>query len=336
MKILGLINYSIDDIISNKGIRPRHLAYGLDYLLSHNELNIKSLRRGGKIIRHIYLIWYLLYPILFSWKFDVILSVSGNMVGWVGRFKAIGLVRKTKIYTFIHRWDKRNKINSGIDKMFFLSKEVMDIYKKEYPLLQDRMFYLEWGADLSFYQKVFNLKSEKSAQGNVLISTGKDHRDVNSFVKVSKELGVSSILITDKVQMCEKGKKVFANNVGNGLAMSHKEILSYMQKSNISVIPVSDLKWPGFLCGLTSLLDSLAMGMPIIMSDNTYITLNIEKKGMGLYYKAGDEKDMKEKIKSLLSTPSRIIEFGKNARIYAESHDYNGFCTQLEKHIISN
>lgn len=47
------------------------------------------------------------------------------------------------------------ELYSEYDKIFFLSKQVMEIAKEKYLNLADKMMYLEWGSDLSFYEETY-------------------------------------------------------------------------------------------------------------------------------------------------------------------------------------
>lgn len=102
-----------------------------------------------------------------------------------------------------------------------------------------------------------------------------------------------------------------------------------MRYCKVNFVPCK-LKEIGFLLGgLTSVIDGLALGMPLLMSDYTNISIDIEKEGFGLYYKEGDEDDLTKKIKWLCDHPEDLKIMGRKARIYAEHHQYNDFCKKM-------
>jgi glycosyltransferase involved in cell wall biosynthesis len=76
------------------------------------------------------------------------------------------------------------------------------------------------------------------------------------------------------------------------------------------------------------------LGHPILMSDNTNISVDIDKLKIGLTYKAGDYDDLKDKILYMKNNPKIVKEMGVNARRYAEQHDYSKFCKVLYNEIV--
>lgn len=165
------------------------------------------------------------------------------------------------------------------------------------------------------------------------ISTGKTGRDLHLIDKACQNLQVPLVVVTDDVQLSNNAKVISAKQkCGN--AVSHVQMMQYLMDCNINLIPVDTNRGKHTLCGLTSLLDAIAIGQPVIMSDNTNISIDIEKLKIGFTYKAGDLDDFKAKLNIFKQNPSLIKEYGDNARKYAEIHSYKHYCKQLY-HIIN-
>ena len=65
--------------------------------------------------------------------------------------------------------------------------------------------------------------------------------------------------------------------------------------------------------GLTSLLDALSVGKPVVMTKNPYIDIDFEKLGIGFKVEVGDVNWWVEKIKILLEDQSLSYKMGEKA-----------------------
>lgn len=147
-------------------------------------------------------------------------------------------------------------------------------------------------------------------------------------VEVADELSIDSIAITDKVTFL-KGNNIISSGEKGLNAISYVDMIAYMSYATVSAIPVKKGKNPVGLTGLTSFLDACIMGQPIIMSDNTNISVDIEALEMGVTYRAGDRDDFKQKLQWLLSDSERFARMQHNCRKYGLRHDYETYCRTL-------
>ena len=67
------------------------------------------------------------------------------------------------------------------------------------------------------------------------------------------------------------------------------------------------------------ILESFAAGKPIITSRLGNMPFIIENGKSGLHYEAGQEDDLIEKVRTLISSPAEISEMGRYARHLAET-----------------
>lgn len=217
---------------------------------------------------------------------------------------------------------------SGYDRIFFLSRQVMELTRQSHPSLAGKMEYLEWGPDLPFYESTYQAIQQRTRETSpVLISTGKTSRDLPLMIDACQELGLHTIIITDVVQT-SLPMTFTAGGKGEN-ALPGDEMRDLMAQSDISVIPVVAERSKESLCGLTSFLDALALGQPIIMSDNTNISVDIDALRIGLTYKAGDKEDFERQVTYMVEHPAFMDECGRNARQYALAHSYEHYCRQL-------
>ena len=70
-------------------------------------------------------------------------------------------------------------------------------------------------------------------------------------------------------------------------------------------------------------------GVPLLISDNSNIGLDIEKQDIGFVYKAGDKEDLKRKMKEIL-IPENYNRMKSNVISFAENNDYNKFAMKIK------
>lgn len=332
MKILAINNYSIDRAIKfNKSkLQPATHSWGVDYLRSKgHEVDLMQFNHSGGNI-HLSTLRFCLKHYSKFRQYDVIISFCNPAIGWCSYLKKIGLMRNVRLYTLVHHKGRFMELGSGFNRIFFLSRQVMEKTKVQRPHLANKMTYLEWGPDIDFYQETYeeHLLREFSHIPSA-ISNGKTKRDLTVAEAACQELGMSLVAITDAVDL--RYAKVVSSGLKGKNAITYRDMLKYMNGCDILLIPVVSEKSPDSLCGLTSFADALAMGMPIVMSDNTNISVDIEELRIGKVYRAGNKEDMKRQLSYFVDHPEKIKEYGRNARNYAERHTYLDYCRQLEK-----
>ena len=335
MKILAINNYSIEDAIekSEKGIMPKHHAWGVDYLRLNGDVvdcinyQIPRISYFSSILSLIYQLFFCIKLMFTKREYDVVIAFANPIIGFLPLFKKIGLYN-AKLYTIVLHHNRFMFLSSGYEKIFFLSKEIMNEVNKK--CNYHNFEYIEWGADLSFYDTTFKEMKENLSQrltSSKLISTGKTRRDFATLVEVSENLNIPLIIITDEIQY--KGKQFIESKRKGINAITYIDLLCHLKESLVNVVSITPIKNKYTLCGLTSVIDGLALGMPTIISDNSNISIDFEKHNLGVVYKEGDRRDLSLKLKSLLMDEKRIKIMGENARKYAEKHDYKKFCRHI-------
>jgi glycosyltransferase involved in cell wall biosynthesis len=82
------------------------------------------------------------------------------------------------------------------------------------------------------------------------------------------------------------------------------------------------------------IMDTAACGKPVIVSDIPELRYTVDA-GFGLSFKAGDAKDLAEKMKLLLTDKRLREEMGKKAREYARGFSWDRIAEEYEKYLTS-
>lgn len=339
MKILAINNYSLTEALhrAEKGKAPASHCWGVDYFMSKG-VEVDCINYQTPNYRHFSSVRAKFHDLMFNLhllckkrNYDVVMAFANPLIGYLAYFKKLGLY-SPKLYVIVHHSAKYPLLSSGYERIFFLSHEVMEFERIKKPKLADRMVYIEWGPDLPFYDSAYKkIDLKRPLQ---IISNGKTHRDISLVMSACNELKISFVVITDKIAVNDGASVVVSSGKLRHNVIGYTEMLEYMSQCNVNIVPIKRTTSYGpVLCGLTSVLDSLALGMPLIISDNANIGIDVEKEKIGFVYEAGNLTSLIDILEYIKSHPKDIVSYGQNARQYAESHSYVDYCNSMWNYI---
>lgn len=319
MKILAINNYDLEWAYKDSGEVPMHQTWGVDHMreLGHHVDTMIYINRGGqfKVLK------FNLALFLKAYKYDVIISFYSPCIYILAYLKRLGLI-KAKLYTFVHHHGKQFFLSKSFDGLIYLSKAIKEMDDKLYH--QTKSYLIDWNAELTFYDNAY-LKMQENANERyrvpIFISTGKSSRNHQLLIKACNDLHCKAIIFDKTIKDDEY--------VTHEMPKGYHYMLEKMSQCAINIVPCRNRGNNTSLCGLTSVIDGLALGMPLLMSDNTNISFDIEKEGFGLYYKADNIEDLKNKMSYMMSNPQMLKNMGQKARSFAVRHDYKEYCLKL-------
>lgn len=144
----------------------------------------------------------------------------------------------------------------------------------------------------------------------------KGHKDLLKAISLLKQYDLELLIVGDGNLLSEmKGLceelEITDKVKFTGAVINVKKIL---EESDIGVFPSYQEGLP------LSLLEKMAMSLPVIVSDIPELTSIITHNENGLVYKKGNQKDLKEKLQYLLLNKNVRVRIGANARIYVEKY----------------
>ena len=218
----------------------------------------------------------------------------------------------------------------GLDHMIFFSEKLMQdslLSKKADP---KRMSMVHWGADLDYYDSLLpapplgkcSLDSPpKRKLEGAFISTGKELRDYETLLKAFHETGLPLVLYVQKIRQAyfeslhpkenidlRYGDRLIPHEIAQQVAAS-RCVCICCQESNYTV-------------GLTTVVEALALGLPILCTRNPQMPIDIEAEGCGFWIDVKDAEGWKEKLRYMASHPEEAKAMGKRGRRLAEQY-YN-------------
>lgn len=325
-KLLYINNYNCP-VKLNDDITANHM-WGVDKL--KNRYNITCAKVPGDILKFnfkgvalvnsifrnfILFIRYFRYPIIYS--------ACGNMTTGFAFANKLH-IGKRRIYMIQHHGDKI-WFPSSYSKIMFLSPIIANKYNFSNKVV------INWGGCVDYAEHF--IPSQPAFKCD-FISAGKSGRDHECMIKVASRINAKTIIVAGfSNTLYDNSKvKVISGNSQTKNSICYEEVYKLYAKSRFIVIPIH--KRTGRSCntlsGLTTFVDAVILHKPVLISDNTNIGVDVESMGIGLFYRSGDEFDMKEKMEYLLSlSDEKYKKMCQNMESFAKNYTYDGFCKQL-------
>jgi glycosyltransferase involved in cell wall biosynthesis len=194
---------------------------------------------------------------------------------------------------------------------------------------------LRYGVDSNWYKPyLLNYIHKKNIQ-NTIFCPGSAHRDDETLKKAAHNLPVEikryqlNKSIHEDMTVERKNK----TNISTFYNKPYDEYISECLNSTIVVIAVNNSDKP---VGLTSLLECMALGRPIIISDGASSRDYIQDGVNGILYKEGDWADLRKKILFLIDNPEISKKIGLLARRSVEDkYDLEGCGNKFYSQLLS-
>jgi glycosyltransferase involved in cell wall biosynthesis len=193
-----------------------------------------------------------------------------------------------------------------LDLIFFLSEKTMREMIDVRGLEEKKCHFVPWGGDTTFYKSF--LKDNHS--GNI-ISTGRENRDLitvmNSLVNTDIKL---DIFTNDNSLPDNYSNTTGLVNINKG-RWEYKELLEKVSVSKCMIIPLKIDKI-NYCVGLSSLIEAISLGVPVITTYNPYWYVDIEKENIGLVIKGNSVEEWTRALEKLDYNPSLFQQMSAN------------------------
>lgn len=247
--------------------------------------------------------------------------------------KSLGFYRKRKVIAVSHKRLKTGKnvlerfiyrmVYKHIDMFFFHSQQNLDdsVALGLTERSKSRFFY--WGDELTYVDRTY-----KMTMGDFFISTGRENRDFDIMIKAFAKTNAKLELYTNRIN--------YENNYEDLEAYQNKYPnvdIKFVDKSNDTTLRLAQRtaecrcvmiplmkNHVNYCVGLTSIIEAMAMGKPIISSPNPYSPVDIAKERIGIV--ADSVEEWVSAIQYMQDHPDEAEAMGQRARHMAEEY-YN-------------
>lgn len=306
MKILCVSGYAAWDKVSQRKM-PSHHLFGIHEMVDHYENSENGLR--GMLKEDVFNESG--YVDFFLWKsgkgnilsqvkqllkinkeYDLIYDQLNRCSIYLGMFKRLGML-KCKLLTIMHHppYDLQLRITDS-DGYIFFNDDYKALAEKACPRKKDQYYVNEWMPDTEWYDAIPN---DGNFQTDAFfIDNGKSRRDRECLIKAAEAA---------KIRVDYAGTENETEGYARAYSVDLKDDISMvkrLRKYHAIIVPVlkNEKNKIGPL-GITSFLDCIALGLPIVASDNVCFANVVTENNLGLLYKTGDCKSLNVAMKDL-------------------------------------
>jgi len=332
--ILCLNNYDIGQYAEDSPSSPDHFLYGINHL---NRLGYRIVVGGDATWRMLHWIHSaasrLRLPIPLGdlhrqWnalpelaRADLIYSPCDSVVQGLCYLRAVGLLR-IPIVCLAHHPVEHGKLQAlrrpwvrlalrGIDAFPSLSRGVANEINR---LAAGRRLSqpLPWGPDLKYYPPY-------TPPGRGVIAAGRTGRDFDTFGAAASRTTSPATIVCPAANVSPAFQSFGANvtvlSHPNPIHFTYPQLIDMYTRARAIAIPMQAVFG---LCGLTSLVDALAMGRAVVMTRNRLIDIDVERERIGFWVDAGDTEGWRRALQFIEDYPQEADAMGRRARQLAE------------------
>jgi len=318
-----------------------HNLYGYDYFREKDDVSVdciypktnnryfNSFPKIKRLLLEFKLINLQLKCVLISKKYDIIYSPQDFHLLPLALLRMLRICRRPvfsishfafnaklieKRSTRIYRMFERYFYYKGIDKISFLNDSILNLAIESYNVPQRHRTSLNWGANLSFFND-YCQKLNQTPENKYFITLGTQNRDYPTLVKAMYDTK-SELIIFGRLNESEFIDDLIPANVTidtsikQGLTSVGK--LRYYYYNSIAVL-VPIIRTTDISNGASVIVEALAMGKPIIITDFPVNYIDVEKEGIGFKIEPNDVNGWKKAIQWLLEHPYESAQMGRHS-----------------------
>lgn len=218
----------------------------------------------------------------------------------------------------------------GIDQMFFFSEKLINDSLSSPKARPERMHLGHWGADLELYDRIMHEDGTDARQG--FISTGKEKRDMPTLVAAFNETGAPLDIYLNPTNgdfSYEQLFKTLETKENIRVTFSNRLVpYELARKVNRAACVVICCQKTKYTVGLTTVVEALALGLPIICSRNPQIPVDFDKEGCGISVEYNDTEGWIRAIRYIQEHPEEAREMGRRGRRLAEQFFNDRRCAE--------
>jgi len=359
MKILYAVNTSCDkviDYVKDGNEFPKTYLWW-DYLNpdTRHELIFIDNRKGNKVIEFIGKtffipnIQYQIDAIRKQNEYDVIFCSLDHFHVLIYLCRFLRILKKPifgishysfnyKVSTESWYWKMRWKIYSniailGFDYIAFLYESLLKKSLELNNLPERARNVIQWGADVDFFDK-YVPKQSATTQDLYFMSIGSSNRDYDLLIEAFRSNSYN-LKIYQKLGFFSTNNKkippnvIFDDKFDKSSSLSkHQSIREAYKESYAVLIPLE--KQYDNLTGITVLLEAIACGKAVVITDNVLMPFDVEEEGIGIKVKYGDKQGWINAVNYLMKNPDETKKMGKKAYLLSKTkYNYNNYKRNL-------
>ena len=197
---------------------------------------------------------------------------------------------------------------------------------------------MQWGVDHEFYSRI-TPSNEIQDFSEIVLTCGRTSRDLTTFSEAIKIASVKAHVICPKEEVHRLVQDDNLISVDQTTYSTDKKVNTYQKMADlmykVRVIGIP-LEKQSTLAGLTSLMDCLGFGKPVIMTRNPCIDLDIENLGIGTWVDPYDVDGWTRAIKWHFENIEQSNRMGLKAKALGKRLSAESFGKEINSLIIEH
>ncbi len=320
-----------------RGEFPGHLLYGATHFGEYG-IDVtwhQFIASTSRLKRMLLTTWRVLRQ---SGHIDAVYATHYTGIEPLIFLRALGLFRKPiviwhhqPIVKSASRWrDLLGRLfYRGIDEMIFFSQKLIDDSVRTGKAQPGKMHLGYWGADLDYYDRLLARQPKRGG----FISSGKEMRDMPTLVAAFNATGAPLDIYLNRNNGDTDYEHLFGSLQRQPNVRLHftagwvvPELAEQVNSHACAVVCCRETK---YTVGLTTVVEALALGIPMICSRNPQIPIDMEREGCGISVPYYDVEGWKQAIAYMQTHPAEVLEMGKKGRRLAESTYNDRHCAEI-------
>ena len=307
LRIAVLNNYDLSKVeteVSRQEV-PSHLLFGINYLrkYGHSITNFSvspNLKSDESFLKHaLYSFFHLenlhIQKAVFRRinEFDLIYCLCGGVSEWLYLQNSRKIINIPILTLYHHPLPdgKLDPIRNIFRKIIYRNQKILLSLSartaSSFNDLINRQIAepIQWGVDYDFYTRITPSNGIQDTS-DIVLTCGRTSRDLTTFSKAIKIANVKAHVICPKEEVHRLVQDDDLISVDQTTYTKGQKINTYHTMANlinnVRVIAIP-LEKQSTLAGLTSLMDCLGFGKPVIMTKNACVDIDIESLGIGTW-----------------------------------------------------
>lgn len=208
----------------------------------------------------------------------------------------------------------------GFSELLFFSRPLLETSLRSDKAPRGHLHVVTWGADLPFYDKL--LEETPLPALHTFVSTGKERRDMATLVAAFGAENLPLHIYICRSLLGDHYDQFFASLSLPSCVQVHfmegDVVKALARRVRQSFCAVVCCQKTNYTVGLTTIVEALALGVPIVCSRNVTMPMNIEAEGCGLLVDYEDVEGWQRAIRYLAAHPEEAQQMGRRGRALAE------------------
>ena len=222
----------------------------------------------------------------------------------------------------------------GFDKLVFFSQKMADDSLLSRKLSPDRAVVGHWGADIDFYVRLAATARRRSG----FISTGKELRDMSTLTAAFNAEGETLDIYVGRKVGDTDYERYFSEHTPKPNIRVHYcsafDPSGLAERVNAAACVVICCRETRYTVGLTTLVEAIALGIPVICSRNPQIPIDVDAARCGISVPYGDVDGWRRAVRFIADHPDEAAAMGRRGRQLAERMYNDTLCAKQMAEVI--